>query len=206
MRDSNLDPTLPARESAFLIIDVQRGLFCADPPPWAADGIIERINACSAAFRKAGAPVFVIQHDGTDEEELSPGSSGWELMAELEISREDIRLRKTTCDAFYGTALHEELRQRGIKHLVISGYATEYCIESTVRAGVSRDYQVWVVSDAHTTNDTPVLSARKVIEHHNHTWPNCTAKDPVRLIKTEDLTRAVETSAAYSETARNTSL
>lgn len=176
----------------MLIIDLQKGLFHADPPPWQARKIVERINECADAFRGAGAPVFLIQHDGTEEEGVAPETDGWQLVPELRVSSQDARLRKTACDAFQATTLHPELRKWNIHTVVIAGYATEFCIESTVRAALGRGYRVWVVSDAHTTNDSPVLPAAKIVEHHNQTWPECAANHPVRLITSRELTRALD--------------
>jgi nicotinamidase-related amidase len=43
------------------------------------------------------------------------------------------------------------------------------CVESTCRAAVALGYQMVRVSDAHTTFDTAVLPAERIVAHHNHT-------------------------------------
>lgn len=184
-----------ARETALLAIDVQKGLFHSKNPPWAAPEILRRIDRCGGAFRSAGAVVVMVQHDGASEEATAPDSDGWQLAPEIETHPDDVRIRKTTCDAFYQTSLDQQLRHRGIKNLVITGYATEFCIEATVRMAVSRDYQVLVARDAHTTNDNPVLKAGQIIEHHNRTWPECAAVRPVKVASADELIRAIQGSA-----------
>lgn len=44
---------------------------------------------------------------------------------------------------------------------------TEMCIDSACRAAAALDYRVTLVSDGHTTWDTPGLAADLVIAHHN---------------------------------------
>ena len=42
------------------------------------------------------------------------------------------------------------------------------CIDTTSRIAISRGYDVTLVSDAHTTTDTEILSAAQIIAHHNY--------------------------------------
>lgn len=181
-----LDPLSP-EGTALLIIDAQRALFQSTPPPWKGTEVISRINKCAAVARAASALVILVQHDGTEAEGVAPGSEGWGFHPELKTVTTDLIVRKTTCDAFYETSLESELRRRGIRHLIITGYATEFCIEATVRSAVSRDYIVTVVSDAHTTHDSEVLKAEAIIRHHNHTWPACTSKRPIQMRRADEL-------------------
>ena len=44
---------------------------------------------------------------------------------------------------------------------------TEMCVDSACRGAKALDYRVVLVADAHTTYDTPALSADLIIAHHN---------------------------------------
>ena len=59
----------------------------------------------------------------------------------------DIVLRKHKYSAFIGTALDGILRSHGIKTIIVTGIATNVCVESTVRDGFMMDYHVVVPSD-----------------------------------------------------------
>jgi nicotinamidase-related amidase len=59
------------------------------------------------------------------------------------------------------------LDQRDISRLVITGCATQYCIDTACRRAVSLGYDVTLVKDAHTTVDNEMLKAEQVIAHHN---------------------------------------
>ena len=82
----------------------------------------------------------------------------------------DLVVRKTACDAFLGTTLDDVLAQRALRDLVITGCATDYCVDTTVRAALARRYRTIAPSDGHTTADRAHLSAAKIIEHHNAIW------------------------------------
>jgi hypothetical protein len=48
--------------------------------------------------------------------------------------------------------------------------ATDYCVDTTVRAALAKNYPATVPSDGHTTADRPHLSAVQIIVHHNAIW------------------------------------
>jgi nicotinamidase-related amidase len=91
---------------------------------------------------------------------------------------------KRRCSAFHGTELEVELKAAGVSHLIICGMQTETCVDSAVRAAVERGYRVTLVADGHTTGDTAVLEARRIIEHHNRTLAGLFAEvTPSALIR-----------------------
>ena len=51
-----------------------------------------------------------------------------------------------------------------------TGSATDFCVDTTVRAAASRDYEVALIADGHTTRDRPHLEAAAIIQHHNWMW------------------------------------
>jgi nicotinamidase-related amidase len=178
-----MKPNVPDH-SAVLVIDVQRGLFCAEPAPFEAEEVVGRINAVTAKARRAGAPVIFIQHDGEPGgEDVVPFTEGWKLHPKLEVRLGDPVIRKTTGDAFYGSTMEAELRSRGITTVLLTGYATDFCVDATLRSAASKDFGVVVVADAHTTSDNPVLKAEVVRQHHNWAWANAITKKSVTVLQ-----------------------
>lgn len=53
-----------------------------------------------------------------------------------------------TFDAFHGTNLDTQLRQRDIDHVIVCGLTTNACVDSTGRDWVEKGYDVTFVSDA----------------------------------------------------------
>ena len=91
-----------------------------------------RINRLTAQARAAGVPVIFIQHEQTTGI-LAYGSDGWQLAAGLAVMDADDKVRKTTPDSFLRTGLLEMLAQKSADNLVICGYASEFCVDTTTR-------------------------------------------------------------------------
>jgi nicotinamidase-related amidase len=160
---------------ALLVIDVQEALFT--PKPALADPVVARINALAARARQAGVPVFFIQHE-TKAEPLRQGSPGWALYHGLEFKQGDQTVFKTTPDSYLGTGLDERLRQAGVATVVICGYATEFCVDTTTRRSAALGYDVMLVADGHTTHDKAHADAAQIVAHHNATLPDITSFGP----------------------------
>jgi nicotinamidase-related amidase len=156
----------------LLVIDMQVGLFGTDTPRHDAEGVVARINALARVVRQAGGVAIFVQHDGPKGDVFEPGSDGWRLLPSLERHEVDLLVRKRACDAFYETNLSDFLRQHQTNPLIVTGCATDFCVDTTVRAAASRDYEIVVVEDGHTTADRPHVDAVSVIRHHNWVWQN----------------------------------
>ena len=87
-------------------------------------------------------------------------------------------MRKTTPDSFLRTDLEARLRERGITRLLIGGYASEFCVDTTVRRAAALGFEVVLLADAHTTHDKPHASAAQIRAHENATLPNITSFGP----------------------------
>lgn len=157
-------------KSALLVIDVQRGLFDDSPRPFEADAVVDRINGLTARARAAGVPVVFVQHERA-EGVLVQGSEGWALERRLVVEAGDLSLRKTTPDSFLRTELSDLLTDWGTQQVVICGYATEFCVDTTTRRAAALGFSVLLAADAHTTHDKPHASAEQIRTHHNATLP-----------------------------------
>lgn len=158
---------------ALLVIDMQQGSFTAATPRYGSQGVIARINNLSAAFRRNGDVVIFIQHDGSAQGDFIPFTTEWDLLPELQVVTDtDTILGKTANDCFYCSELASFLATRGIKDLVITGCATDFCVDTTIKAALGKDYDITVIADGHTTADRPGMAAGQVIAHYNWIWQN----------------------------------
>ncbi|HCY85031.1 MAG TPA: cysteine hydrolase [Desulfobacteraceae bacterium] len=156
----------------LLVIDMQKGLFTDSTPRFDTDGVVGRINRLIDTFRQNDLPTIFIQHDGTPEDGLAPGTPGWEILDNLHRSSHDPVIRKQGCDGFLDTSLADAIHQTGHSRIVITGCATDFCVDTTVRSAASKGFEVTVARDAHTTGDRPHLDAETIITHHNWSWEN----------------------------------
>jgi len=169
-------------KSAVLIVDVQTALFDVAPRPWEAQEVLQRIVHIIERARAARVPVIFMQHEQPGL--LEPGSEGWQLHPAIPVADGEMILPKTTSDSFLRTGLEETLTSLGVDDLIICGYATEFCVDTTTRRATGLGYSVQLVSDAHTTRDKPHLSAKQIREHHNTTL---SFSPTISAVKTADL-------------------
>jgi nicotinamidase-related amidase len=167
---------------ALIVIDMQQGSFGAETPRHDAAGLVTRLNRLARQIRTDGGAVIFIQHDGPPGDPHHPDEPGWRLLPTLEIKPDDTVVHKRSCDAFLHTKLDDVLRESGIDRLIITGCATDYCVDTTVRSALARGWPTIVPSDGHTTADRPHLSALQIIAHHNAIWADFLApKGPARV-------------------------
>ena len=159
---------------AVLVIDVQSALFDPEPRPFDVNAVLDKINIITSWARNIGYPIIYIQHEQA-ESIMEYGSKGWQLQGDLIIRESDIVVRKTTPDSFLRTNLESILKRNKVKHLIVAGYASEFCVDTTVRRAASLGYSVELVSDAHTTHNKEHASGETIRIHHNCTLPEVTS-------------------------------
>lgn len=153
--------------SALLIIDMQTIFFGVEPSPADADLVIRRINQLSSSARSKEVPVILIQHDSENDERLRYGSQGWQLISDLLVAPSDYRVRKQFYSAFEQSKLLQALLDLDIQHLIICGYATDCCIDATIRSASDLGFQMTIVGDAHTTHSESEEEGRKIRNKYN---------------------------------------
>jgi nicotinamidase-related amidase len=174
---------------ALVIVDMQVGSFSPScPPRHDQKALFGRLKALAQRVRANGGHVVWVQHDGPSGDVLEPGTDGWQILPVLEPSIEDERVSKTACDAFLGTPLEMLLRNQGCDRVIITGWATDFCVDTTVRSCIAKGFKTCAAADGHTLTDRPYLPATKVIEHHNYVWSNLIAPGgPVTVATCEEL-------------------
>jgi nicotinamidase-related amidase len=174
-------------KTALLVIDVQQGLCEGEQDAFESRVVIARINQVAEKARAARALVVFVQHEGPSGY-LEFGSDAWQIARGLRVEVGDLRIRKTTPDAFHRTQLHTLLERHAVSEVVICGMHTEFCVDTTTRRALALGYPVVLVEDAHTTQDNAHLSASQIIRHHNATLTNISSFGPrVRAVSAHDL-------------------
>ena len=170
----SLDEWVDPRTSALLVVDVQND-FCHPEGAFAKRGfditqaqmMVSKANEMMAAARRVGIPVIVIRVlrgrntawpslERVSQVAYGPdwlpvfveGTWGAELVDELETKPGDIFIDKNRYGAFTGTNLDIILGNLGVETLVMTGGATNVCVESTLREGFMLGYNVVLVDDA----------------------------------------------------------
>jgi nicotinamidase-related amidase len=174
--------------TALIVIDVQEMFFGGAKPGYRGAEVIDGINRLTAAARGANAPVFIVQHESDANGPLARGSDGWQLPVQLVRAASDHSVYKTVGDSFQDTALDERLREMGIDHVVLCGYATEFCVNATARRAELLGFRTTIASDLHTTADKPHLAADKIVEHQNFVWTHSSMSgNGVKVLPSTDI-------------------
>jgi len=79
------------------------------------------------------------------------GSFEHQIVDELAPLPDELVIDKNSSGAFNGTAIDQLLRNMEIETLVVTGLATDMCVETTSRDAADRGYNVIVVEDATAT-------------------------------------------------------
>lgn len=160
--------TLPDRpNTALVVIDVQNGVV-ADAHE--REAVVANISSLVDRARSHRVPVIWVQHS---DDNLLKGSPEWEYVPALQQHESEAVVDKSYGDAFEDTNLEDVLADAGIGHLFVAGAETDACIRSTIHGAFTRGYDVTLVSDAHTTNDSSPWGAplpADVIAHTNLYW------------------------------------
>jgi ureidoacrylate peracid hydrolase len=94
-----------------------------------------------------GAGATMKAPNGSESRVLIRDTWNTEILPALAPQAGDIALYKHRFSGFYETELHTLLKQRGIKHLIVTGCTTSICVESTIRDAMFRDYSCVLLED-----------------------------------------------------------
>jgi len=117
--------------------------------------------------RRADVPVIYIQHMYKDFPIMEKGQPMWNVHPAIAPQEGETTIEKWHADAFYESNLADTLHHLGVDTLIITGIQTAYCIDTTCRRAHSKGYSCILVADGHSTLDSDILPAEKIIAHHN---------------------------------------
>jgi ureidoacrylate peracid hydrolase len=155
-------PTLDGPRTAFVIVDLDE-FSC-----WRSEQdhlLYGPVNAVAAAVRAAGGAVAFVTTPISSPDVLADSlgadlaasyhaaatsGAATRLAAGLDVRPADLRAVKARASAFFpgNCDLSDQLRARGITHVLIGGLATNICCESSARDACELGYCVTMVSDA----------------------------------------------------------
>jgi ureidoacrylate peracid hydrolase len=168
LSDRHLTRILSPQQAALLVVDVQND-FCHQDGFFGRCGMdmsavqtaARQIDALLPVARQSGVPIIftVMEHDdGTNSsawvnryptpraDACVAGTWGAALYA-LTPARGEPVVIKHRYSPFVGTNIEYLLRARERKSLIVTGVATNICVEAVLRDGFTRDYDVVLVED-----------------------------------------------------------
>jgi nicotinamidase-related amidase len=142
-------------QSTLVLIDCQntytRGVMELDGVQAALDETATLLERA----RSAGIPIIHVQHsDGPGSLYDIEGESG-AIVAQVAPRDDEPVVVKQYPNSFVQTDLENELKSVGAKNLVIAGFMTHMCVNSTARGGFNLGYAPTVVAAATATRSLP---------------------------------------------------
>lgn len=147
--------------TALLVIDVQDAINRTEAGRRNNPQAEENIARLLAAWRAAALPIFHVKDNSPSLDSAfhisKPGNALMEFARPL---RGEPLIEKETHSAFVGTDLASRLRHTGATTLVIVGFVTNHCVESTARMCDDLGFKAYVVSDATATHERISVDGR----------------------------------------------
>ncbi len=148
------------KNTALVLIDLQNSIV-AMPLAHSIDNVLKNVNQLITTFRKKNLPIVMVNVNPqkaawtkTRKEAKPtsfPGSDDWyKITDKINIQSNDIRITKHTWNAFFETALNEELNKRSVTGIVLAGISTSIGVEGTARAASELGYNITFATDAMT--------------------------------------------------------
>jgi nicotinamidase-related amidase len=148
------DPA-PLRGAALVMVDLQNTyregvmrLEGVEPALKEASALLERARA-------AGVPVFHIQHDAGVGSPYDISAAIGRISDEVAPQGDEPVITKAFPSAFVGTDLQGHLERAGVKDVILAGFMTHMCINSTARGAFNLGFRPTVVAAATATRDLP---------------------------------------------------
>lgn len=163
---------LQASSTALLVIDFQNEYFSGKlPVPDAAETLAQarRLIAHADAHRM---PVFHVQHvSPAGGVVFAADSPTVEFHADAQPAPHHKVVKKNTASVFVSSDIDQQLKDAGIKTLLICGLMTHNCIAGAARDAVPKGYAVIVAADASGTRaiDNPLGGTTSHVELHQAT-------------------------------------
>jgi ureidoacrylate peracid hydrolase len=168
------------KSSALLVIDAQKVYSLTNSRLKVAniENTIKNINKIIKYFENKNLPIIYIRHthnpDGSDAGRMYDfsgkikkigfikGSPEVEYIDDLIKVKDSPEIIKNRYNAFFNTNLANLLNKLNINHVVIVGFMTNFCCESTARDAHDRDYYVDFIIDATGTPDLEKLNQEQI--------------------------------------------
>ncbi|AQW55865.1 MULTISPECIES: cysteine hydrolase family protein [Streptomyces] len=164
-------PQIDPRRTALLAMDFQNGIVAIAPEP---DALIERVKGAMADVRAAGGTIGYVRVAFTEDDwaKVPATNKTFSAVAAARMMHHeedatqidgriapedgDIVVRKIRFGSVSTTDLHEQLHNRGIDTLILSGISTGGVVLSTLIDAADRDYRVFVLTDGVADPDPEV--------------------------------------------------
>ena len=105
--------------------------------------------------RAAGIPIFHVRHDAGPGSPYDVTAPIGQISPEVAPQGDEAVITKAYPSSFVGTDLQARLEKAGVKDVVLTGFMTHMCVNSTARSAFNLGFRPTVVAAATATRDLP---------------------------------------------------
>lgn len=145
----------PLAESALVMVDCQNTYRGGVMQLEGVEAAIREAQRLLAAARERKVPVIHIQHDAGPGSPYDVRTEIGAISAEVAPRAGEPVIVKNYPNAFVQTDLDAQLKALGVKNLVLAGFMTHMCINSTARGAFNLGYAPTIVARATATRALP---------------------------------------------------
>jgi len=149
-------------DAALILVDIQNTyregimqLVDVEPAVQEAQRLLE-------AARAAGAPIFHIRHDAGPGSPYDVTAAIGQISDEVAPHDGEPVITKHYPNSFHQTDLEQRLREKNISNVIIAGFMTHVCINSTTRGAFNLGFAPTVIASATATRNLPGLDGKVV--------------------------------------------
>lgn len=149
--------------AALILIDCQNTYRQGELKLANVDAALVEIRQLLDMARQLSVPIFHVQHDGGPGSPFDIDEPHGALIDEVEPLPGEPVIIKSYPNAFVGTGLEQHLGEVGVVDVVLAGFMTHMCVDSTARGAFSLGFHPIVVSAATATRDLPSADGSVVL-------------------------------------------
>jgi nicotinamidase-related amidase len=150
-------PSSPANltDSTLIMIDCQNTY---TQGVMALDGVAAALDEAATLLRRArsaGIPIIHIKHDGGEGSPYDIRAEIGQIVDQVAPEGEEPVIVKQFPNSFVQTELDNQLKAASARHLLLAGFMTHMCVNSTARGAFTLGYAPTVVASATATRSLP---------------------------------------------------
>ena len=150
----------------LLVVDTQKG--CFNEKLYAFETVKNNIKKLITTARENNIEVVYVQHDDGPGTDLDKTSDNYEIYEDFAPRAGEKRFEKNVNSAFHPmTGLTEYLLSKGEKDIIVIGVSTDYCMDSTIKSGFEKGFNIYVPEYTNSTYDNPYFDKETAYKYYN---------------------------------------
>lgn len=167
----------PLTESALIMIDLQNTYRRGVMQLTGVEEAVQEAKKLLDLARKNNVPVFHIRHDGGEGSPYDLNDDIGAISDEVAPIDGEPVITKQVPNSFVGTDLDDQLKALGINNIVLAGFMTHMCVNSTAHGGFNLGYSPTIVASATASRPLEAANGRVLSAQDVHDGALASTRD-----------------------------